>query len=124
MIDASRVLVCGGRDYADYDRVDDILSRVGPSMVITGTYLNPELYPHLIRGADQLAVYWARMAGVPSAICEANWKKFGRGAGPIRNEAMLLLQPTLVIAFPGGTGTAGMCKLAEEAGVRVMKVRD
>ena len=122
MIDPSRVLVCGGRDYADFDRLQEILGRVEPQLVITGTYLNPELYPHLIRGADQLAVYWCRQNGVQSVICEANWKKFNRPAGPIRNKAMMLLQPTFVIAFPGGTGTADMCGRAFEAGVRIMKV--
>ena len=50
----------------------------------------------------------------------ANWKKHGRAAGPIRNKQMLEeAKPDLVIAFPGGAGTANMVKQAREAGVKV-----
>jgi hypothetical protein len=31
-------------------------------------------------------------------------------------------QPTLVIAFPGGRGTAHMVRIAKDAGVQVMEV--
>jgi hypothetical protein len=39
----------------------------------------------------------------------AEWERLGRKAGPIRNQRMLEEgKPDLVVAFPGGTGTAGM----------------
>ena len=40
-------------------------------------------------------------------------------AGPIRNRWMLALGPDLVIAFPGGQGTANMIAQARKAGVNV-----
>jgi hypothetical protein len=52
----------------------------------------------------------------------ADWKRFGRAAGPMRNERMLKEgRPDLVIAFPGRTGTAGMKALAREAGVMIIE---
>lgn len=52
------------------------------------------------------------------------WEIHGqRLAGPMRNKQMLVEgKPELVIAFPGGTGTAHMCGIAEAAGVKVLKV--
>ena len=51
----------------------------------------------------------------------AEWHRLGRKAGPIRNQRMLDEgKPDLVVAFPGGTGTAGMVALACKAGVRVI----
>ena len=46
-----------------------------------------------------------------------------RGAGPERNARMLAEgRPDLVVAFPGGTGTADMVRRAKAAGVRVVEV--
>jgi hypothetical protein len=50
---------------------------------------------------------------VPVIEFPANWKVYGRAAGPIRNMKMLLEgKPDLVVAFPGGIGTADMVKKA------------
>lgn len=51
----------------------------------------------------------------------ANSRKHGRAAGPIRNQQMLDEgKPHLVVAFPGGTGTADMVRRAQAAGVLVL----
>jgi hypothetical protein len=39
-------------------------------------------------------------------VCHADWETHGRAAGPIRNEKMLTWKPDLVVACPGGDGTA------------------
>jgi hypothetical protein len=52
---------------------------------------------------------------------KANWRKYGPAAGPIRNQQMLDWGPDLVVAFAGGTGTAGMVALARAAGVPVIE---
>ena len=55
----------------------------------------------------------------------APWKRFGPSAGGIRNQQMLDEgKPDLVVAFPGGKGTADMVRRAENAGVKVIKVGD
>lgn len=113
-----KVLVCGGRDYKHEiivrDALDSILRTDGIKMVIHGD----------ASGADFFAGQWAFRNGIQEVRCPANWKRHGKAAGPIRNEAMLLLQPDLVIAFPGGTGTANMVKQAKAAGVRVIEVAE
>ena len=45
-----------------------------------------------------------------------------RGAGPVRNARMLVEKPDLVIAFPGGPGTADMVRRARAAGVEVVEI--
>lgn len=53
----------------------------------------------------------------------ADWKQYGNSAGPIRNAKMLREgEPDLVVAFPGGKGTANMVRLAKKAGVKVIEV--
>jgi predicted Rossmann-fold nucleotide-binding protein len=73
-------------------------------------------------GADHFAEEWAKLARVSRSVYLADWNQHGKGAGPIRNQEMLDKgQPTLVIAFPGGKGTADMIARARAAGIEVME---
>lgn len=110
-----RVLVCGGRDYADVPTVAAILDGLDPS---------PTLIIHgAARGADECAWRWACQNFVADAAFPADWKTHGRAAGPIRNQQMLdRSKPHLVIAFPGGAGTADMVRRAKAAGVPVVEI--
>jgi YspA, cpYpsA-related SLOG family len=110
------VLVCGGRDYDDKYQVWCTLDLFKP---IIGTLVEGGA-----RGADRLAGEWAEDCKVPHICVPADWTKYGKRAGPIRNRKMLdECKPELVIAFSGGTGTANMMDIASEAGVTVLQVR-
>jgi YspA, cpYpsA-related SLOG family len=74
------------------------------------------------RGADALAKDWAMThPDIKRFEIKADWKRYGNAAGPIRNQRMLEWGPDLVVAFAGGTGTAGMVALARAAGVPVIE---
>ena len=109
-----RVLVCGGRDYADrgalFSALDRLASKRGVSEVIHGG----------ATGADSLAGEWARARGVMCSVFRADWERHGRAAGPKRNQRMLEEgKPDGVVAFPGGRGTADMIQRAKAAGLTV-----
>lgn len=109
-----RVLCCGGRDYASVDHVFAALDALRASneiaLIIHGQ----------ARGADYLSGAWAKKRGVPWVEMPANWDAFRKRAGHLRNQAMLdLLAPNYVVAFPGGSGTADMVKIATAAGLTV-----
>ena len=68
-----------------------------------------------------MAEEWARERGIETDIYLADWEGLGRKVGPIRNERMLQEgKPRLVIAFPGGRGTADMTSRARAAGVETI----
>jgi hypothetical protein len=110
-----KILVCGGRDFNDYKYLKQVLNRLqkqrGPfKKIIHGA----------ARGADSLAAQYAAWYEIPVKAFPADWHKHGFAAGPIRNVQMLLDgKPDLVIAFPGGKGTANMIKVAKAAEVEV-----
>lgn len=113
-----RVLVCGGRDYDDRDQLFWVLD--------AAHHANPIilLIHGAARGADQLAADWALERGVLCNAYPADWDAHGKAAGPIRNKKMLDAgKPHMVIAFPGGKGTANMIQQAEAAGFSVVRVR-
>jgi hypothetical protein len=75
------------------------------------------------RGADSLAADWAAVNNTNYKEYPAQWEKYGRRAGYLRNKQMLDEgKPELVIAFPGGVGTRMMVQLAKTAGVEVIEV--
>ena len=74
-------------------------------------------------GADQMAEMWADENRIPLSIDPADWSRHGKSAGPIRNQQMLDEgKPDLVVAFPGGAGTADMVRRAERASIAVYVV--
>lgn len=77
------------------------------------------------KGADELAFAWARANSVSEEQYDAEWENFGTMAGPMRNKRMLQEgRPDLVIAFPGGKGTANMVALARKFGVEVIQIAE
>lgn len=113
-----KILVCGGRDYSDEGAVARVLDEYE-----RGAAEPPTLIHGAARGADTIAAVYAECRGWPIERYPADWAKYGTAAGPIRNRQMLDQgKPDLVIAFPGGRGTADMIRRAEKAGVPVRRV--
>lgn len=118
-----RILVCGGRDFDDWCLLSSVLDQYQYEidLLITGE----------AHGADFLARVWWKSLHNGDAWKDyykgfpADWETYGKAAGAIRNKQMLDEgKPDLVIAFPGGKGTANMVKLAKEAGVTVREIKE
>jgi len=110
------LLVCGGRDYDDTDFLEKFLDDLAEKHRIT------LLIHGGARGADELASNWAWSRDIPRKEYKAYWNKHGNAAGPIRNKLMLTEgKPDLVIAFPGGSGTADCIRQAKLLGIKVIE---
>jgi predicted Rossmann-fold nucleotide-binding protein len=109
-----RVIVTGGREYADEAVVRGALARhlVAGDVLVHGA----------AAGADTLAARCAAAMGFGVLAYHADWKAHGASAGPRRNRAMLADGARVLLAFPGGRGTADMVRQAKRAGLRVVEV--
>lgn len=106
-----RLLVTGGRDFNNQPEVTKLLSKLQPATLIQGG----------ATGADYQAAQAAESLSIEVEEYPAEWSKYGRGAGYIRNKQMLEEgQPDLVVAFPGGKGTGSMIAEAKKAGIPVL----
>jgi hypothetical protein len=126
-----RAIVTGGRHFNDYamlERAMDRAARIyGVGFVITGSSRTADEIGSsyrsakgALRGVDDVALCWAKRRGLATENYPADWKGLGRGAGPERNKRMLEhSRPNLVLAFPGGRGTAHMCRISIEAEIPV-----
>ncbi|MEE9569496.1 MAG: SLOG family protein [Candidatus Binatia bacterium] len=112
-------LICGGRDFTDTDMFDAAMSdlirlRGMPASIVQGG----------AGGADALACMWAQKHSVNLMTEKARWRELGRSAGVIRNQMMLdKCKPKLIIAFPGGRGTADMVRRGRSASVDIAEIK-
>jgi hypothetical protein len=121
-----RILVTGDREWTD---------RATIRLVLTPLYhADPATFVLIsgaARGADTIAYQVAKRLGLPSERnlrFPADWRKFGSGAGPIRNRQMLAEgQPEQVLAFHADLahshGTRDMVLVALAAGLPVSLYR-
>ncbi|MCP9793596.1 DUF2493 domain-containing protein [Vulcanococcus limneticus Candia 3F8] len=108
-------------------------SRVAVHLLeITGGRIVQALFHGAAPGADRAIAAAANQLGWPVIACPALWQQHGRSAGPIRNRQMLhqaiaqlaqlALLPAgaalLVVAFPGGPGTASLVQLTRSLQAR------
>lgn len=121
-----RVLVCGGRDYDNRERLFRVLDQALQAATLVGKSFI--LIHGGARGADTIAHAWATMRQIESGwgdvrVYKANWERDKKAAGPIRNKLMLTNEkPDVIIACKGGNGTAHMMKIGREAGVPVLEI--
>ena len=74
-------------------------------------------------GADSLALEWAKDRGKEYKVFYANWDPpYQKAGGPIRNKAMVDFGFDLLVAFPGGIGTANMMALTMKKGIPVKEI--
>lgn len=114
----NRVIIAGGRDFTDYDRLAAFMDQwtldndMGPD--------NTDFLSGEAKGADTLGKKWALSRGYKVALYPANWDLHGRSAGFKRNEEMAK-NATHLVAFWNevSKGTGNMIWVATKAGLKV-----
>lgn len=117
----NRLIIAGSRHFSDYG----LLSRQVTQLILDCDFNEDvEIVSGGARGADALGERYAKKHSLPLIRCEAEWKKYGRAAGPIRNEKMAKYA-THLIAFPlgNGRGTQNMINQAKKFGLPYEVIR-
>lgn len=107
--------IIGSRNFTDYDfmreKIQALLDRMpGVERVVSGG----------AKGADSLSERIAIDFGLDHRHIPAEWSKYGRAAGPLRNQKVIL-EADVVAAFPLGEskGTQDGIRKAKAAGKQV-----
>lgn len=122
-----RVIIAGGSNFKDYEllkkKVDNILSSINdPITIISGHCMDKE---RNVIGADKLGEDYAYEKGYDLEMYPANWKRYGKPAGPIRNKKMAHQRIDAVILFWNGfsRGTKSMKEIAESMSIPTRVIR-
>jgi hypothetical protein len=109
-----KVIVAGSRGITDHELVrkamNSVWREVGPYEVVSG----------MARGVDSVAAVLAHKAGIVVHQRPADWDRYGRRAGYLRNEQMAEEADVLIAIWDGKSkGTDHMIRLATKKGLRV-----
>lgn len=112
----TKIVVTGGRSYSN----DTLLFKILSSFNIECLYVGDAT------GADELAIKYANSCNIPTRVFKADWVKYGKAAGPIRNYEMLDAagEMAIVVAFLGGLGTKNCCSQAHNRRMIVLRVEE
>lgn len=119
------VVICGSREFSNYEllkeKCDYFLSRkIGNGdkiVIISGG----------ARGADSLAEKYANEKGFELKVISAQWDKYGKRAGFIRNNKMAELGNACIAFFTETSeckGTSMMVRIAREKHLLVREVKE
>lgn len=110
-----RIVVAGCRDFCDYKIakkyidfcISDIKKKYNLIFISGGC-----------RGADLLGERYAKENGFELKIYPANWEKYGKSAGPIRNKQMAADCDYLICFWDGKSpGTKSMIHFAKQSNI-------
>lgn len=129
MPDEIRIIVAGGRDFDNYDLLSktltDYLDKLEAWELDRVVFISGGA-----RGADRMGEEIAKECGFPVRRFPADWNRYGKSAGYIRNREMAIHTSEVsdhgvLFAFWDGKsrGTKHMIDLAEKYGVKTFMVR-
>ena len=111
-----KTIIAGSRSVTDLDLVADAVRASGFDIT--------EVVSGGAPGVDSLGEQWAEQHGIPVTRFPADWKRYGRRAGPIRNTEMAEYAEALIAVWDGRSrGTKNMIQLARQRGLRVFVFR-
>ena len=115
-----RVIIAGGRDFNDRkllkEKCDKILGNTPREelQIVSGG----------ARGADLCGEGYAQDNNIDYVVFNADWKKYGKKAGILRNEQMAKYSNALIAFWDGKSpGTKNMILTAKKLGLKVRIVK-
>lgn len=108
-----KTIIAGSRSFDNYDFLKDICRNFVITEIVSGT----------ARGADQLGERYAKENNIPVKRFPADWNRYGKRAGYVRNAEMAGYGERLIAFWDGESkGTKMMIDLAEGKGLEVYVV--
>lgn len=111
-----KVIIAGSRDIEDINIVPKAMDRfygVNITEVVSGK----------ASGIDTLGEIWAEANDIPVKSFPANWKKYGKAAGPLRNKEMAEYADAAVVIHNGSKGSLNMISEMKKLGKPVYEVK-
>jgi len=118
----TRLIIAGVRTFDDYEllksKADEVVKDLGEVEIVSGH----------AKGADMLGERYAAEHAIPCTLFPAEWERYGRAAGPVRNGQMIEYakqETPMLLCFWDGVahGTRNIIQKAEREGIQTIVVR-
>lgn len=116
-----KILICGSRTAVKYKELKELVQSF---IVLDGEEVT--LISGGAKGADAMAEKVAEELGLKIRVVKAEWDRYGKSAGIVRNLEMIRMAPDLVIACWDGQskGTKHTVKTAKQKGISVKIIQE
>lgn len=110
-----KLAIVGSRNYKNFEFVELKINEFMSDNIVT------DIVSGGATGVDNLAEEYAKKYDIPIIIFEADWKKHGKSAGPIRNK-LIVREADVIMAFPtdDSKGTMNTINLAKKENKKVI----
>lgn len=113
-----RIIIAGSRNFNNYEllkkTLDGLLDKREEIEIVSGA----------ASGADYLGELYAKENGYKLTKLLADWQKYGKAAGPIRNKQMAQYADGLVLFWDGNSrGSKNMLENAKKEGLEIKEVK-
>ena len=108
-----RTIISGSRSITDYNLLCQVMEEISwmPTVIISG---------HCPEGVDVLGERWGKEFGIPVKLYPADWKRYGKKAGMLRNIEMAQIAQACVCLWDGmSPGTLNMIETAQGYGLKL-----
>lgn len=110
-----KLIIAGSRTFLNYlllekevkDYLVDNCAKDESIEIISGT----------CDGADKLGEKFAQKYNIPVIRCYPDWYKFGKSAGPRRNQEMAKIATHCIVFSSGGKGSNNMIGICEDLNI-------
>lgn len=110
-----KIIIAGSRTIGNINSVIEAIKAIKAS-----NFHLTEVICGNARGVDTIAKVWAAGNGIPVYDFPADWKTYGKAAGPIRNQQMASYADALIAIWDGKSrGTKHMIETAQKKGLKV-----
>lgn len=112
-----KVIIAGSRTFSNYPYLQSVMEELDIPIteIVSGT----------AKGADKLGEQYAKDNNIPIKQFPADWDKYGKAAGFLRNKEMANYADALVAFWDGSSrGTKHMISIAEQRNLKtVVKIK-
>ena len=109
-----KIIIAGGRDFNNYILLKEKITK------ITENINNYQIISGKARGADSLGEIFGKEFNKEIIEFPANWEKYGKSAGYIRNEEMAKYADACICFWDGKSkGTKSMIDLARKYNLKL-----
>lgn len=110
-----KIIIAGSRDFNDYNKL-----KIQCNYLLGNVKSEIEIVSGTASGADKLGEKYAEEMGYKLTMFPANWDKYGKAAGPLRNKEMAEYSDALIAFWDGKSrGTASMINQAKKLKLKV-----
>lgn len=112
-----KVIIAGGRSFSDYNLLREVCDHMLQNQI------EVEIVSGKARGADALGEKYAKEKGYTIKEFPADWEKYKKAAGYIRNKEMAKYADAAIVFWDGNSkGSKHMIELSQEYNLKIKVV--